>query len=129
MTSNRSTLWLTLGMFLLVLIPVVIWGLVSTKSSVKPGQYDNLAKCLTVSGAKMYGAYWCTHCQSQKRTLGDSFQYVKYVECAVVGTDKLAAECQAAKIQSFPTWIFGSGERVEGEMTPEQLAAKSSCQP
>jgi len=25
------------------------------------------AKCLTENGAKMYGAYWCTHCENQKK--------------------------------------------------------------
>ena len=29
----------------------------------------------------MYGAYWCPHCQAQKKVFGESFQYVPYVEC------------------------------------------------
>lgn len=111
-----------------MLIPVIIWGLVSTKSAVKPGQYDNLAKCLTQSGAKMFGAYWCTHCQNQKRSFGDSFQYIKYVECALAVGNEPAQECKDAGIKVYPTWIFGNGERVEGEMSVEQLMQKSSCQ-
>ena len=32
---------------------------------------DALAQCLTAKGVKMYGAYWCSHCQNQKKAFGD----------------------------------------------------------
>jgi thiol-disulfide isomerase/thioredoxin len=32
-----------------------------------PGKYDEFAKCLTDNGAKFYGAFWCPHCQAQKK--------------------------------------------------------------
>lgn len=89
--------------------------------------YDELAKCLTASGAKMYGAYWCSHCQNQKAMFGDSFQYISYVECDAKGENGNPTACQAAGIEGYPTWVFGNGEKVPGEMSFEELAQKTGC--
>lgn len=83
---------------------------------------DQFAKCLTDKGAIMYGAYWCPHCQSQKKLFGDSFQYVKYVECTVD-----IQLCQDNKIDGYPTWVFVDGSRQGGEMTFQDLSFKTSC--
>ena len=40
-----------------------------------------LANHLTMIGAQMFGAYWCPHCQEQKKKFGDAFSAVDYVEC------------------------------------------------
>jgi glutaredoxin len=72
----------------------------------------------------MYGAYWCPHCQAQKKLFGPSFQHLKYVECTV--DVKL---CQEQKIESYPTWIFADGTRISGELSLADLAQKTSCQP
>ena len=41
-----------------------------------------VAKALDAKEAKMYGAYWCSHCFGQKQLLGQqAMKYVKYVEC------------------------------------------------
>jgi hypothetical protein len=127
MNEKKSGLVLTLVTFLLVLVPVVIWAIVSTKSFAGPSQYDKFAQCLTESGAKMYGAYWCSHCQKQKKTFGSGFQYIKYFECSLPGGKEQTQECQAAKIIGYPTWEFGNGEKISGEITLSDLAAKSGC--
>lgn len=91
---------------------------------------ESFAKCLTQNGAKFYGAWWCSHCQNQKKLFGDSFQYVNYVECEQTpGTSRgsLTDTCKTAQIASFPTWIFADGTRKTGEMTLAQLAEKSGC--
>ena len=49
-------------------IVVVVGGIFLLAS--RPGQYDNLAQCLTDKGAKFYGAFWCSHCQEQKAEFG-----------------------------------------------------------
>lgn len=87
------------------------------------GRYDDFAKCLTERGATMYGAYWCPHCQNEKKAFGDSFRFVNYVECT-----KETNLCLAEKINGYPTWIFGDGRRFEGEMGLEKLSEASGCE-
>jgi len=67
--------------------------------------YDALAKCLTDKGVKMYGAYWCPHCQNQKKAFGDSFQYINYIECAD-GQNGQTQICKDNGITGYPTWEF-----------------------
>jgi hypothetical protein len=62
---------------------------------------DAFAKCLTAKGLTMYGAVWCPHCQDQKALFGDSFKYIKYVECP----DNTQL-CIDKNIQGYPTWIM-----------------------
>ncbi len=41
-----------------------------------------LAKQLEAAGAKMYGAFWCSHCYEQKQAFGrEAMQGFPYVEC------------------------------------------------
>jgi glutaredoxin len=94
----------------------------------KPGQYDQLAQCLTDKGAKFYGAYWCPHCAEQKRILGDSMKKINYVECAIPGNQQgQTVPCQDAKIESYPTWVFADGSRVTGVQQVDTLAEKTGC--
>lgn len=122
----KSKVILTIGMVLLVLIPIVIFAVVSVKP-VKSGQYDQLAVCLTEKGVKMYGAYWCVHCQAQKKAFGTSFSKINYIECALAGGEGQTEICKQAKIESYPTWEFGNGERIMGEVSLEQLTSKAEC--
>jgi len=95
--------------------------LASRKPAPNP-KLDEFAKCISDSGAIMYGAYWCPHCQNQKRQFGTSFQYINYVECTVD-----VQKCTDAKIDGYPTWVFKDGSRQTGELTFQQLAVKTSC--
>ena len=79
------------------------------------------AQCLTEKGFIMYGAYWCSHCQSQKKLFGDSFKYVSYVECT-----KETKKCSDAGVVGYPTWIL-SEKKFEGEQSLEKLSQESSC--
>ena len=83
---------------------------------------DSFAQCLTSKGVIMYGAYWCPHCQNQKKLFGSSFKYIKYIECT-----QDVKTCQEKNIQSYPTWIFEDGSRVEGEVSLDQLSQTSNC--
>src|SRR3989338_2875622 len=91
------------------------------------GVYDDFARCLTDKGAKMYGASWCSHCGNQKELFGSSWQYVTYVECTIADQQDQAVVCQQAGITSYPTWQFGDGSQVTGEMTFEQLSQQTGC--
>ena len=84
---------------------------------------DDFAKCLTEKGLVMYGAYWCPHCQAQKKLFGDSFQYVKYVECTTQ-----AQLCLDMKVEGYPTWIASDGARLVGEIPLDKLATVTACQ-
>lgn len=92
------------------------------KVKIDPAKLDAFAKCLKEKGVVMYGAYWCPHCQRQKKLFGDSFKYVNYVECT-----KDIKKCEEKKIEGYPTWIFKNGDRIKREATFDELAKKASC--
>lgn len=98
----------------------------AVKSSV-PSVYDGFAQCLTEKGVKMYGAWWCPHCQNQKDLFGSAFDYVDYVECSPGSSKVMAAQCKDAGIEGYPTWVFADGSKASGEQSFEQLSEKSSC--
>ncbi len=100
-----------------ILVAVLIAGGCATKT----GSYDDLAQCLTAHGVIMYGASWCTHCQAQKKMFGPSFEYVTFIDC-----DKDAADCNAAGITGYPTWVI-NGTKYEGEQNFYTLAKNSGC--
>lgn len=90
---------------------------------------DKLAQCLGSKNVTMYGAYWCPHCKDQKDEFGDSFKYLKYVECAIPGKPPniQTDACKAMQIKRYPTWILPDGERVEAVLPLDQLAQKAGC--
>jgi hypothetical protein len=88
---------------------------------------DAFAKCLTAKQAKMYGAYWCPHCEEQKEMFGSSFEYAPYIECGIKGSKEIEAVCTQAGIKRFPTWIFADGTRVEGEHELQFLGEGTGC--
>ncbi|MBU4579683.1 hypothetical protein KKB43_01570 [Patescibacteria group bacterium] len=93
-----------------------------------PSKYDNLAKCLTEKGAKMYGAFTCIHCKNQKETFGSAFQYVNYQECTVDGKAGTYAQvCKDAGIEGYPTWKFPDGAVKAGGVSFGELSEKTGC--
>lgn len=49
-----------------------------------------LARRLSASGVKMFGAFWCTHCYDQKQLFGkEAMKYFPYVECYPEGYRKV----------------------------------------
>lgn len=93
-----------------------------------PDARVGFAQCLTEKGTKMYGAYWCPHCQAQKKQFGKAFSKVDYVECAVPGNNAAQTQvCKDQNIEGYPTWIFADGTRVTGEQTFQALGEKSGC--
>ncbi len=85
-----------------------------------------LAKYLTATGAKKYGAYWCPHCYEQKQLFGkEAFEEVTYIECSDSNNPRVQTEaCQQAKITSYPTWEI-EGEFYQGTQTLTKLAELS----
>uniref|UniRef100_A0A0D9VP60 Vitamin K epoxide reductase domain-containing protein n=1 Tax=Leersia perrieri TaxID=77586 RepID=A0A0D9VP60_9ORYZ len=87
-----------------------------------------LAKHLHSIGAKMYGAFWCSHCNEQKQIFGrEATKLLDYVECFPNGAGKgkkMAPECAAAGIEGFPTWII-NGKVLGGDQELPILAEES----
>lgn len=117
--NNKKTY---IGLIVLVFAGLLVWLFITNQPKVSP-KLDEFAKCLSQKGAIMYGAYWCPHCQNQKKLFSDSFEYINYVECT---TDP--KKCEDKKIAGYPTWDFADGSRIEGEMSLQTLAEKTSCQ-
>ncbi|MEM6452560.1 MAG: hypothetical protein AAF703_19870 [Cyanobacteria bacterium P01_D01_bin.105] len=90
-----------------------------------PGSYNaRLADHLTNTGAKMYGAYWCPHCATQKDYFNGVVDRLPYVECDPAGFGAQPELCEQMQIYAYPTWII-EGEYYEGSMRPGKLAVLS----
>jgi hypothetical protein len=72
--------------------------------------------------AKMFGAYWCSHCYDQKQRLGKEVftNYVPYIECSKEGLNNQRELCEEKKIPGYPTWEIG-GKLYPGEMYLDEL--------
>ncbi len=82
-----------------------------------------LAEHLVKSGAKFYGASWCSHCQKQKSLFGaTAASKLPYVECAKDAENSQRELCKQMKIQMFPTWIV-KGKIMPGTRELKDIAA------
>ncbi|KAG8373609.1 hypothetical protein BUALT_Bualt11G0042100 [Buddleja alternifolia] len=88
----------------------------------------SLAKHLHSIGAKLYGAFWCSHCLDQKEIFGrEAAKLLDYVECfpdGVMKGTKMSQACVDAKLEGFPTWII-NGQVLSGEKQLSELAELS----
>lgn len=94
----------------------------------KPGKLDAFTQCLKENGATFYGAFWCTHCQSQKALFGKSAKYLPYVECSTPNGQSQLAVCKDKNVESYPTWEFKDGSRLNGAISLTELSGKTDCQ-
>ncbi|AHB41875.1 hypothetical protein P148_SR1C00001G1097 [candidate division SR1 bacterium RAAC1_SR1_1] len=98
-------------------------ALVLTGCSQEPKQnLDNFAKCITEKGAMIYTSTTCSHCQKQKVLFGDSWQYIKNVDC-----NDNPIVCSNAGIQGVPNRVI-NGENIMGQQSLEFLAEKTGCE-
>lgn len=88
---------------------------------------NSLAQCLTQKGVIMYGAFWCPHCQEQKKLFGDDFQLIKYQECDAKGPYGNPQVCIQQGITGYPTWKIPGQEDLIGEQSLAKLAEASNC--
>lgn len=119
-----------LGWILVLVIVVIAAAFFIRKgdsNSSVPGKYDDFARCLTDSGVKEYGAFWCPHCQNQEKMFGPSWKYVTYIECSPPDRSGQLPVCSKAGITGYPTWEFKDGSRKSGEQTFADLSLYSGC--
>ena len=108
---------------------LVVAGLgVSIFAKQGSGQLDEFAQCLADKDAVFYGAFWCPHCQAQKRMFGNSAKLLPYIECSTPAGQSQLQACIDKEIQSYPTWEFADGSRLTGEVPLAQLAEKTGCE-
>ena len=119
----------TILIIIIVIIAISVVGYLIVSAPDKPKEnLDVFAQCLTTSGAKFYGTFWCSHCKNQKDMFGSSLQYAPYVECSNEDATAQLQVCTDAGIEAYPTWIFGDGTKQLGEISLAQLAQKTGCQ-
>jgi hypothetical protein len=81
-----------------------------------------LVEHLIKSGAKFYGAYWCSHCNKQKSMFGAAAAAkLPYIECAKDGENSQRQLCKDLRIRMFPTWSI-NGKMVEGTRELKDIA-------
>jgi len=126
MTTNAK---IFIGVIVILILGVVLT--ISLRSSAPvvgvPGQYDEFAICLKDKGAVFYGAFWCKYCNAQKKMFGASQKLLPYEECSTPDGRSQLPFCKDKGITSYPLWEFADGSRLNGVVSFEQLAEKTSC--
>ncbi len=95
--------------------------------SVPAGKYTAFADCITQSGSKFFGAFWCPHCAAQKALFGDAVKNLPYIECSNPDGQSQTQVCKDNGVSSYPTWVFPDHSTTTGEVPLATLAAKTSC--
>jgi len=126
-TKTNTPLYIMIAATALVVIGGVV-AYAMSGDSVKKDTYNELAQCITDSGAKFYGAYWCPHCQDQKKAFGSAVKLLPYVECSTPDGKGQTQACIDAGITSYPTWEFPDGTRVTGNIALKSLAEATDCE-
>lgn len=125
MNTNAKIFLIVIGVLVLGTIVTVI--LRGGGGATGPGKYDEFAMCLKDNGAMFYGAYWCPHCQAQKKMFGSSAKLLPYTECSTVDGNAQTQICIDKEIKSYPTWEFADSTRLTGEISLLELAQKTNC--
>ena len=126
MDTDKKTQAVRILIFAVIIAAIIVVMSLVAGAANTSTKYDSFAQCIKDKGAKFYGAFWCPHCQAQKAAFGGSVKYLPYIECS--NADKTQnATCNAAGIQSYPTWEFTDGTRVTGEQSMQVLSDKTGC--
>lgn len=131
MDNNVKIFIGVIGVLILGVLATVLVRSNGGSGMVEPGKYDTFAQCLKDKGTTFYGAYWCPHCQAQKKLFGTSQKLLPYVECSTPDAKAQTQICIDKKIQSYPTWELADGTRLATEnsagITLETLSSKTGC--
>lgn len=125
MENNQKIFFGIIGILILGVIATVLVRGPATPAG--PGKLDGFAQCLEEKGAVFYGAFWCPHCQAQKKLFGSSAKLLPYVECSTADGAGQMQICKDNDVSGYPTWVFADGSRLGGEVTLEKLAEKTTC--
>ncbi len=106
----------------ILIVTVFIFSYTLYLRSIKPGQYDDFAKCLTTKGVVIYGNDFCQYTNKQLNMFGKSKKYLNYVKCT--NNEKL---CDNKRVDITPTWEI-NGQMYEQVQSFEKLASLSGCE-
>ncbi|HAO65049.1 TPA: hypothetical protein DCQ44_03665 [Candidatus Taylorbacteria bacterium] len=123
--QQDSKIYLISG--LIIAVAVIGSVVYFAKNNTGSRELDSFATCLKDQGAVFYGAFWCPHCQATKRLFGKSADKLPYVECSTPDGNGQTQICTDKKIESYPTWIFKDGSKLNGEQTLQALSEKTGC--
>jgi len=118
---KNYTSWIVIGIAVVLIFAGMIWY------SSKPGQYDTFATCIKDSGTTFYGAFWCPHCQEQKKEFGKSAKLLPYVECSTADGRGQLPVCIEKKVETYPTWYFKDGSIKTGTLSLSDLSEFTGC--
>jgi thiol-disulfide isomerase/thioredoxin len=119
--------YIYIGIVVFVIIGLVaVRNMSDTSTTTETSRYDEFAQCLTDAGAKFYGAFWCPHCQDQKKMFENSSK-IPYIECSTPNRNAQTKPCNDAGITGYPTWILADGTKLDGAQELSTLAEKTNC--
>ena len=123
------TMTMSKSITILIIIGLAVAGIIgySVWQSQQPGELDAFATCLKDKGAVFYGAFWCPHCDNQKKMFGQSKKLLPYVECSTPDGKSQLQTCQDKNIEGYPTWEFADASRETGEVPLKTLSEKTGC--
>lgn len=111
-------------------------ALLGEGESSNPTSLGEFAQALAEEGVRFFGAFWCPHCNRQKELFGDDENLLPFIEVtegdpAVLGSvvlnavgrgEDLTLNPTGRAVNSFPTWEFQDGTRLEGFQTLATLS-------
>ena len=124
MDAKLRNLILLITGVLLVVGGLLYWMWVQEQA---PGKFDQFAQCLKDKGAVFYGAFWCSHCQAQKKLFGNSAKHLPYVECSTPDGKGQLQVCTDQKVEGYPTWKFADASEHASGLTLRELSEKTGC--
>lgn len=125
--NQKKIFFGVIGVLVLGVVGLAVARSGSENEVAGPGKLDQFATCLGEKGATFYGAFWCPHCNAQKKMFGTSKKLLPYVECSTPDGNSQTQICIDKKIDGYPTWEFADGSRLNGEIPLTQLAEKTEC--
>ena len=83
---------------------------------------SSFGDCMTANGVTLYGSDQCSHCESQKKILGENFESINYVNCSFN-----ADECRQKGISFYPVWSRDN-KVLAGVQSIQSLSEFSGCE-
>lgn len=118
---SKRLIWIIAAV---LLIGGLIWLI---KTPAKAGKLDSFAQCISDSGAKYYGAFWCPNCKNQEAMFGRSKRLLPRIECSTPDGKGQLPICRDAKVEGYPTWDFSGNRREIGTLSLERLSELTGC--
>ncbi|MEX2010582.1 MAG: hypothetical protein WD874_02140 [Parcubacteria group bacterium] len=113
----------------IAIVVAVLGGLVWLMNRpTPPNVLDSFAQCISDTGTKYYGAFWCPNCKNQNAMFGSAKAYLPYIECSTPDGKSQTKECTEAGVQAYPTWVFPDGEKETGTLSLPYLSERTACQ-